>query len=159
MKNIKVKILISVAILGILFYIFKSGIFHKITPQDNQTQKIQTNTSSVSQNDKLQVVSTNPDPLEGAILLPTQSIEVTLSKEVVVSELKHKFDPETKNTVEVLDNKGTTKGKVFKITFKDPLKPGVGYTLFIETNTHTESGETLDKQYVYHFKTISYKGI
>lgn len=102
--------------------------------------------------EELKIISTNPDPLEGATILPTQSIEITFNKPVNTSEFKHRFDPEIDHQVE-------TKNNTFRIIFNKPLKLGSGYTLFILPNTHTEDGLTLGQEIIYHFKTISYRGV
>jgi hypothetical protein len=140
---------ISMVIILILIGI---GIFLFIKP------KLQSKQSNVTtQSEKLTVVSTTPNPLNGATVLPTQTIFITFNKPVAISEFKHRFDPEVEHTIETQAN--DWKGTTMKITFKKPLQLGSGYTLFIESNTHTEAKEDLDHQYVYHFTTISYKGV
>ena len=109
--------------------------------------------------DSLQIVSTNPNPLDEATILPTQAIEITFNKPIFRSEFKHKFDPEVDHDVEVVNEENQEYGKLFRIVFKKPLEFGSGYTLFIEQNTHSEDKQTLEKNYQYHFKTIKYSGI
>ncbi len=104
------------------------------------------------QKEELKIISTNPNPLEEATILPTSSIEITFNKPVNLSEFKHRFDPEVNHEVEAIKN-------TFRITFKKPLRLGSGYTLFILPNTHTEDGLSLDREIIYHFKTISYRGV
>lgn len=109
--------------------------------------------------EELKILSTNPSPLEDATILPTGFIEITLNKPVVTSEFKHRFDPELEHEVEVINGINSSYGKTFKLHFKKPLQLGSGYTLFILPNTHTEDGLKLDKEIIYHFKTIGYRGV
>lgn len=112
-----------------------------------------------SQQEALRLVSTNPDPLEGATILPTQSLEFTFNKPIAKTEFKHLFDPEVEHEVEIASNKKGWLGNTIKLNFKKPLQLGSGYTLFIYQNTQTEDKQTLDKEYVFHFSTIKYRGI
>lgn len=102
--------------------------------------------------EELKIISTNPNPLEGATILPTQSIEITFNKPINTSEFKHRFDPELKHQVEAINT-------TLRIIFDQPLNLGSGYTLFILPNTHTEDGLKLDQEIIYHFKTVSYRGV
>jgi hypothetical protein len=136
----------------ILLVLIGAGIFLFLKSKLSINQNITT-----PQADKLQIITTTPNPLDGATILPTQTIIVAFNKPVAISEFKHRFDPEVEHTIETQTN--DWKGTTMKITFKKPLQLGSGYTLFIESNTHTEAKEGLDHQYVYHFTTISYKGV
>lgn len=109
--------------------------------------------------EELKILSTNPNPLENATILPTSSIEITFNKPFTASEFKHRFDPELEHEVETVNGINNSYGQTFKIRFKKPLQLGSGYTLFILPNTHTENGLKLDKEIIYHFKTIEYRGV
>ena len=115
--------------------------------------------TSLPQKEELKIISTNPNPLENTTILPTGTIEISFNKPIVVSEFKHKFDPELEHEVEIINGINNSLGHTFKISFKKPLKLGSGYTLFILPNTHTEDGLKLDKEIIYHFKTIEYRGV
>lgn len=117
------------------------------------------NPLEVQQEEKLRIVSTNPDPLEGSTILPTQYIEVTFSNPLFVSEFKHRFDPEVEHEVKVINGRDQAFGSIFRIIFKKPLELGSGYTLFILSNTITEEGLELKQDFNYHFKTIEYRGV
>lgn len=125
------------------------------------TEKTLENPAQVVLNNKLQVVSTNPDPLDGATVLPTQSIEITFNKPLVRSEFKYRLDPETDHVLMVVNGSGSNKdiSKTFQITFNKPLELGKGYTLFILPGTHTEDGIRFDKDQNFTFHTINYRGI
>lgn len=135
------------------FFVIKSQLDIKPVIQNQPDVK----TEQFSE-DNLRIVSTNPDPLEGATILPTQNIEFKFNKIMSVSEFKHRFDPELEHDVEATyDNKNKT--TTMKITFKKPLKLGSGYTLFILSNTHSVDNKELGREYDYHFTTIKYKGV
>lgn len=143
----KINIIFIIFIIVIMVIL---GGFLKQNPDKPQTE---------SPKEELKIISTNPDPLEGATILPTQSIEITFNKPVVKSEFKHHFDPELEHEIEVVGGRSNSYGQTFKIIFKKPLELGSGYTLFILPNTHTEDGLKLEKDIIYHFKTISYRGV
>lgn len=142
MNKKSVFIIITIIFLALVFFLVKNKPVTTPTPPSNQ----------------LQIISTKPSPLDEATILPTQNIEITFNKEIVLSEFKHKFDPEVEYETEVIDGKNNL-GKTFRIKFKKSLQLGSGYTLFILKETHTEDKELLDKEYVFHIKTINYRGV
>lgn len=145
------KIILSLVILGVAgFFIYQSQA------KNPPTSKLVTSTPNQNQ---LKLLSTDPDPLEAATLLPTQTITLTFNQVIPKSELKYHFDPDVEHQLEVASGPSSSGGTTFKITFKKPLELGSGYTLFIESSTHTKSKVTLDREYVYHFRTINYRGI
>ncbi len=110
--------------------------------------------------DGLTLLKTDPDPLDEATILPTQSIIITFNKIIPKSEFKFKFDPEIKDIeVEAQGGKIPTEGSIMKINFKKPLQLGGGYSLSITNSTRTNDGQKLDREYNYHFKTIGYNGV
>lgn len=118
-------------------------------PNNNQGQEKQ-----------LKIVSTNPEPLNEATILPIQNIEITFNMPIVKSEVKHKFDPENlEYDLEVVNGINTNYGQTFRFKFKKPLKLGSGFTLFILPNTHSEDGIKLNQEFIYHIKTINYQGV
>ena len=117
------------------------------------------NPTSQTQPEVFRLVSTNPDPLDKTTILPNQPIEFIFSKPIFRSEFKHSFDPDIEHEVEVIDGRDNAFGNKMRIVFKKPLELGSGYTLFIHSNTTTESKETLGRDYIYHIKTIVYKGV
>lgn len=146
----------KIAIVSILILIITSIVLFKKEIFPFQPQKL---TPQVSQEEKLKIVSTSPDPLEGATILPTQYIEVTFSKPLFVSEFKHRLDPEVDHEVKVINGRDHAFGSTFRIIFKKPLELGSGYTFFILSNTKTEEGIGLEHDFIYHFSTISYRGV
>lgn len=110
------------------------------------------------QQDVLKIMSTNPEFLDGAVILPTQNIEFKFNNLISVSEFKHSFDPELEHEIQVdYDRKNNI--TTIKIIFTKPLDLGSGYTLFILSNTKSEDNKELGKEYQYHFSTIKYKGV
>lgn len=151
-KTIKF-IFASVIVFGVGLFIFYQ--LNKPEAEEAVNKPAETQTD-----DQLRVVKTNPDPLDEATILPTQSIEITFNKEIPKSEFKHQFDPEIKGyEIEAIGGGDATKGTTMKVNFKEPLELGGGYTLVIQNSTRTNDGKNLDHQYEYHFKTIQYKGV
>src|SRR3989344_6495136 len=111
------------------------------------------------QEEKLTIVSTKPNPLDETTILPKDGIEITFNYPIYRSELKHRFDPEIEHEVEAVNGVDKELGTTFKITFNEPLELGRGYTLFILSNTHDQKNHSIDHEYTYHFKTISYRGV
>lgn len=147
----KLLIILVLIILGLTFN-FLWG--NKMKNSVVQPQKTATQTQQ-----SLKIISTEPDQLDGVTILPTDSIEITFNKPISVSEFKHHFDPEVEHSVEAIGQTSSKGAYQFKITFKKPLELGAGYTLFIESATHTQEGDTLDHEYNYHIKTIGYRGV
>jgi len=149
----KVIIIVVVLVIAAAVFLNKSQIKNLIQKPAASPTEI----SNQQQDDSLRVASTKPDPLEGATILPTQSIEITLSKQVG-REFKYHFDPEVESQVEELSSKGGLES-TYRINFTKPLELGSGYTLYIDSSTHTKDKQNLDHEYIYHFSTISYKGV
>ena len=148
----KKQIFFGVLILGTIFIIIlKENFFDKqkqVQVQEKPVEQIES--------DDLKIISTSPDPLEGATILPTQNIEFKFNKQI--SEFKHRFDPEVDHEIEAAYD-STDKTTTIKIIFKKPLILGSGYTLFVLSNTNSVDKIELGRQYDYHFSTIKYKGV
>lgn len=145
----KIVIFIVFALIAALLFLFRE----KLPPAP------QLNNPQTTQEEQLKIVSTNPDPLEGATILPTQYIEITFNKPLFVSEFKHRLDPEVDHEVKVINGRDHAFGSIFRIVFKKPLELGSGYTLFILSTTKTEENLGLEHDFIYHFSTISYRGV
>ena len=146
-------LVVGIIVLVLVFsFVFKDKIF-KVAGKP-----IEPEISNEVTEDKLEIISTNPDPLEGAVILPSQSIEIKFNKIISVSEFKHKFDPEVEHEVKVISD-NTEESTIIKISFKKPLELGNGYTLFVLANTISEDNKLLNRDFVYHFSTIKYRGV
>lgn len=149
------KLLIIIILLGLAgFLITNRPSLLNINKNSNQ--------SPTPTTESLKIVSTKPDPLEGAILVPDQIIEFNLNKDIALTEFKHKFDPELKvgedYEIEIVGDQVRKIGKTVKIRLKK-LELGVGYTIFILPNTHSTDDVKIDQEHSYHLQTVKYRGI
>ena len=137
------KLIIGILVISVIAFLYQK---QTATPETNEPEQ-------------LKITSTKPATLDEATILPTDTIEITLNKPIYRSELKHRFDPEINHEVETINGIDKELGQTFRIIFQEPLGLGKGYTLFILSNTHDQENHNLDHEYIYHFKTISYRGI
>jgi hypothetical protein len=129
---------------------------------NTNSSKTQSPTQAVEKADsELRIVSTNPQNLDGTTILPTQSLEINFNKPIPKSEFKHQMDPgDLEYEIEALNGPSGDVGQTIKIIFKKPLPiGGAAFTLTVKTATRTDDKIFLDHEYIYHFKTISYKGV
>jgi len=153
MSNLKQSLIVIVAIIGsILILIFQQGLYSKdkTTPlpsTQNQAKPIQTDTP--------EVISTNPSPLEENIVSPTQNIEITFNLQIEnQGEFKNKIETFTDYKIELSQDRKTA-----KIVPLKPFKLGTSYTLFILPDTKFDGSKKLNREIIYHFKTINYQGV
>lgn len=147
-KKLKLLLVFLFLILGII-------LSFKLLPLN----KDKNTTNNQTQSDQLKLISTNPDPLDNVTIIPTQDLEFTFNKPFYKSEFKHKFDPLVEHDVEVVNGENSERGSTFRIKFRKPLPLGSGYTLMIEASTKIDEDHKLDRDYIYHFRTIQYKGV
>lgn len=155
-SSLKQKIIVIVAIIGTaLIFIFQQGLYSSDKPQNTNAVK-QNNISSNSNNEDPKLISTIPENLNEAIILPTQVLELTFNHPLEnPGEFKHKFEPKIEYTLKLSDDK-----KTVKITPKSTFQLGTTYTLFIYSDeTKFDGGKRLNDNITLHFKTIEYKGI
>lgn len=150
--SLKQKIIIIIAAVGAaLIFIFQRGLYSK--PAAEKPVDTQKNTAQSSEEPKL--IFTNPTPLEGSTILPTQSVQITFNIPLEnVGEFKHRLEPKTPYEAKLSDDK-----KTVTITPTKPLKLGSGYTLFIDQLSKFEGGKRLNGGIDIHFRTIEYKGV
>lgn len=145
--DVKKKIIIIViAVSALLIALFAKGLGStpQPVPETKQTE------SQVPL-----VVSTNPSPLDNATVLPTQVLEITYSHPIEnPGEIKYSIDPPIDVKLTLSDDK-----KTIKVTPNQPFNLGGGYTLVIKGDTKFDGGKRQDGDKVYHFATISYKGV
>lgn len=150
--SLKQKIIAAVLIIGsFLILVFQRGIYKPIsTANPTSSPKAEIN------QDKPVIVSTKPENLDNAIILPTQIIEITFNMPLENrGEFKNKLDPKLDYEIELSDDRKTA-----RIIPKTTFSLGTTYTLFIYSNeTKFDGGKKLDHDYTYHFKTIEYKGV
>lgn len=134
--------------------IFLQGNYKKSTTPTPSVQSTP-QPSQVSQNDKPQIISTKPDPLEDNIISATDTVEITFNRPLEnVGEFKVRIEPKTDYKVELSGDRKTA-----KILTVKPYNLGTTYTLFIGTETKFDGVGRWGEEKVYHFKTIKYSGI
>lgn len=155
-SDLKKKIIIIIALMGgLLILIFQQGLYSKEQPIYQEPTKSLTINNSVTPSDEPQLLSTNPAPLEEAIVFPTQVIELNFNSPLVNEpELKLKIEPKVDYKIELTNKKMTA-----KIIPTTPYQMGGSFTLFVLPETKFDNGKTLSKDYIYHFKTIQYRGV
>lgn len=111
---------------------------------------------SQGKTDKVQVVSSKPSPLEEAIVVPTQTIEITFSQPLEnVGEFKYRLDPKPQEAqVELSSDRKTAKIIPIK-----PFTLGARYTLFITTDTKFDGRKVTQQDLIFHFSVIPYQGV
>lgn len=145
--TLKQKIMAAVLAIGIaLIALFRIGLGGSNTTQNAPQPPAPTTP---------QAISTNPAPLDNAILLPTQSIEITFNMPIEnTGEFKHEFDSKLDYKLELSSDR-----KTIKIIPLQPYKLGQGYTLKIKPETKFDGQKRLEQEIFYHFSTISYNGV
>jgi hypothetical protein len=159
MSNLSLKQMLAavVAVVGvILIIIFRFGFGAQQPILDNGQQPQEVTQQQTNNPEEIQVVSTNPKNLDGATILPNQSIEITFNRALENEpETKRQWDPEDTDVKTEL----STDRKTVKFTPNKPFILGQGYTLTIKPDTKFDGKKTLGKDLIYHFKTISYSGV
>jgi hypothetical protein len=150
--SLKQKIIGIITVIGIiLILIFQGGLYSKSTAS---VEKLEDKTTT-TQSENPEVASTNPSPLEKAIIWGMQPIEITFNLPIEnIPELKYKLEPEADMKVELLNDK-----KTIRFTPNKPLPLGVSFTLTIPSEAKFDGKKTLGQDYQVHFKTIEYKGV
>lgn len=143
-------------VLGALIIIVVATFLVKGSVLQDKSTKKAPEINTKQEEDQLKIISTNPNPLDEAVILPTQSIEFKFNKSISVSEFKHRLDPEVGHKIEAEEN---STGTTIRITFDKPLELGNGYTLFVLSNTNSKDKSSLGQEFQYHFSTIKYKGV
>lgn len=151
MKSIKFIIfLIVIIVIAASIFVWRNLRTSKST-QTNMEPAVKT----VTQNDKPQVVSTKPDPLEDNIISATDSIEITFNRAIEnAGEFKVRLEPKTDYKVELSGDRKTA-----KIIPTKPYQLGTTYTLFIGTETKFDGVGRWGEEKIYHFRTIRYTGV
>lgn len=149
--NLKQIIIAIVAIVGaLLILIFGHGLYSSPPSSQNNTVEKTTENSK-----EIKVISTNPDNLDGSTILPNQTISITFNQPIENrGEFKNKIDPKADYEIKLSDDRKTA-----QIILIKPFNLGTGYTLFIKSDTKFDGKRTLDKELIYHFNTIAYKGV
>lgn len=149
-KVVVIIIVLLVVIAAIYFYFNKNKPAQ--TLQGNPTSNNPSQASQDGNNPRL--LSTKPDPLEGALISADEIIELRFNKALENGpELKLKIEPEIKFETKLSSDKKTA-----KIYPQRPYDLGMTYTLFLSTEAKFEGGGRLKGEF-FHFHTIKYRGI
>lgn len=108
-----------------------------------------------TQSDKVEILTTSPDPLNESTVTPTQTIQITFSQPAQnVPELKVRIEPVIDLNLQLSDDR-----KTLKISPKQSFGLQQGYSITIPADAKFDGGRTLGTDLLFHFKTISYSGI
>ena len=152
--NFKKIAIAVVAVIGLLLILAaKTGLSASSNVSKLPTAHDQAVTKT--QNDQIEILSTNPSPLDESTVTPTQTIEITFSDAAQnVPELKLTIEPTIDLNLQLSDDR-----KTLKISPKDTFGLEQGYTLKIPSDAKFDGNKTLGRDLEFHFKTISYSGV
>lgn len=145
-------VFITIIILGggLLFAFWKNKT-EPISPQLGP----QAATKPVTQNDPPQIVATKPNPLDNSFISTTDIVEITFNRSLEnVGEFKSKLSPEIEYRVELSNERKTA-----KIIPSKSYSLGTTYTLFIGTETKFDGVGRWGQEKIFHFRTITYRGV
>lgn len=149
----KHKIMFIGGILGIILIFVSLKIFS--TKQAPQSPSAQPTASSNPINESPKIVSTNPNPLDQAVISSDQQIEIVFNRPLEnEGEFKIRIEPKVKYKITLSGDRKTA-----KIIPEDPYELGVGYTMFITGDTKFEGLGPWGEEKTFHFQTIKYRGI
>ncbi|MDP3758730.1 MAG: hypothetical protein Q8Q86_03350, partial [Candidatus Daviesbacteria bacterium] len=138
----------------IIIVIFTGAFFWKSrTPAKPSTPPAPS--ASVSPSDKPTIISTKPNPLDETIVSATEVVEITFNRPLEnVGEFKVRIEPKTDYKLELSGDRKTA-----RIIPVKPYQLGTTYTLFIGTETKFDGVGRWGEEKIYHFKTITYRGV
>lgn len=114
-------------------------------------------TAPATQTDTPQLVATKPDPLDEAIIVPGQTVELTFNLAIEnIGEFKHRLEPlTTKYQAKLSDDR-----KSVIITPSSGAFPvGTTFTLFVSPETKFDGGKRMNNELIIHFKTVDFRGV
>lgn len=114
-------------------------------------------TAPTIQTDTPQLVATKPDPLDEAIIVPGQTVELTFNLAIEnIGEFKHRLEPlTTKYQAKLSDDR-----KSVIITPSSGAFPvGTTFTLFVSPETKFDGGKRMNNELIIHFKTVDFRGV
>lgn len=146
---------LTILIAAIIIFIVTGWVITK-KPASNINKTSQVSSAQQNQsNESPRIVSTKPDPLDENIVSATETIEITFNRPLQNSgEFKVRLEPKIDYKVELSGDRKTAK--------IIPLKPyflGTTYTMFIGPETKFDGTGRWGEEKVFHFKTITYRGV
>ncbi|MBU1000555.1 hypothetical protein KKE78_04130, partial [Patescibacteria group bacterium] len=125
------------------------------TNNSSQVDSVERSKKVVSVNDKPTIVTTKPDPLEETIISTVDVIEITFNRPLEnVGEFKSRLEPDLEYKVELSSDRKTAKIKPVK-----SFLLGATYTLFIGPETKFDGVGRWGEEKIFHFRTITYRGV
>lgn len=154
--NIKnFKILLIAFIPGLVFLIIIYPRFLKSSQQSLVANPPNSSSPQVAQNDKPQIISTKPDPLEEAIISAAEIVEISFNRPLEnVGEFKSRIEPKIEYKVELSGDRKTA-----RIIPAKPYELGTTYTLFIGPDSKFDGVGEWRQDKTFHFKTVKYRGV
>lgn len=151
--NNKIKILVVTLVVGLdLLWFLKTS---SLIPGVQKDQLEQKENAATTQNESPRIISTKPDPLEGAIVSANETIEITFNRSLEnAGEFKVRLETKKDFKVELSPDRKTAKIIPFK-----PYELGTTYTLFIGPDTKFDGIGRWGEEKIYHFRTIQYRGV
>lgn len=147
--TVKQKIIAAIIAIGIaLIAIFQGGFYSRPANPELGIEQVDPN--------EINIISTNPSPLESdTYVLPNQTIEFTFNQPLENrGEFKVTIIPETKVEIQLSDDRKTA-----KIIPQEPYKLNEEHTIMIKSDSKFDGKKTLNKEIIYHFRTITYSGV
>lgn len=147
--DIKKKIAFIVLIFGsVLIFIFQRGLYSK--ESSNSVKQLD---SSTQQTEEIKVVTTNPT--QQGTIMADQTVEITFNTPLENGdEVKHKLEPTTDYKIKLSDDRKTA-----QFIPQKPWTLGTTYTIFIQPETKFAGKKLFNKEFIFNFRTIEYRGV
>lgn len=147
---------INLKLVGIIVIVILSAVgFFIFKKQAAPKAEIQQTTTPTKEDSSPKIVSTKPDPLENTIIPADGIIEITFNAPLQNSgEFKTRIEPKVEYKIELSQDRKTA-----KIIFQQALELGRSFTLFIGPETKFDGVQNWGQEKIYHFHTVSYKGV
>lgn len=148
-KKILIASIIILIVLGAFYW------FRKNNTAKPDTSPSKPNTEANQSSESPKIVSTKPDPLEDTIISANEVVEITFNKPLQNSgEFKLRIEPQIDYKVELSSDRKTA-----KIIPAKPYNLSTTYTIFIGPETKFDGSGNWGQEKIYHFKTITYRGV
>lgn len=150
--SLKQKIIIAIVAIGLfLIAIFQRGLYQSGFSGNSPAQETNQEKTQI---ETPKVISTNPSPLEGAVITPTQEVEIIFNKPLVNDPARIIIEPSHKIRTEL-----SSDHKTMKVIPIEPYTLGGGYTFTIKKDHGFDTGDKLPEDVIFHFRTINYSGV
>ncbi len=149
MKSLKIAVIFIVILLAGGAFLWKSWTPATAPPASP------TPSATISSSDKPTIISTKPNPLDETIVSATEVVEITFNRSLEnEGEFKVRIEPKINYKIELSGDRKTA-----RIIPEKPYQLGTTYTLFIGTETKFDGVGRWGEEKIYHFKTITYRGV